>query len=251
MWRLIYTSTPSVRAGYYLGRLQHIFSLPFGNLSTRSFSVNRFKMTPATIAKYPEGTPFETGMLEVSKEPPHTLYYEVSGNNDGKPGGPGGGVSPSDRTYFDPEKYKIVLFDQRGCGKSSSSLEANTTWDLVADIEKLREKLKIDKWVVFGGLNFVASLCPNAPRSRERPDPTLMYIIVTERHFSSLPRSMVSRRRCWHFLYSHRTPLHREEYVAPVPEAERDDFIKAYNKLLNSNDEKVRLNAAKAWSKWE
>ncbi|KAF8699119.1 Proline iminopeptidase, partial [Rhizoctonia solani] len=199
-------------------------------------------MTPATIAKYPEGTPFETGMLEVSKEPPHTLYYEVSGNKDGKPvvflhGGPGGGVSPSDRTYFDPEKYKIILKDAHE-PQRSSSLEANTTWDLVADIEKLREKLKIDKWVVFGG-SWVAY-------AQTHPDRVKGLIL---RGIFTLRKSELD------FFYqngtSHLFPEAWEEYVAPVPEAERDDFIKAYNKLLNSNDEKVRLNAAKAWSKWE
>ncbi|CAE6415944.1 unnamed protein product [Rhizoctonia solani] len=207
-------------------------------------------MAPATIAKYPEGTPFETGMLEVSKDPPHTLYYEVSGNKDGKPvvflhGGPGGGVSPSDRTYFDPEKYKIVLFDQRGCGKSqpSSSLEANTTWDLVADIEKLREKLKIDKWVVFGG-SWGSTL--SLAYAQTHPDRVKGLIL---RGIFTLRKSELD------FFYqngtSHLFPEAWEEYVAPVPEAERDDFVKAYNKLLNSDDEKVRLNAAKAWSKWE
>ncbi|KAG8733341.1 hypothetical protein FRC11_007058, partial [Ceratobasidium sp. 423] len=181
-------------------------------------------MAPATIPKYPEGTPFETGMLEVSKEPPHALYYEVSGNKEGKPvvflhGGPGGVVSPLDRTFFDPEKYKIVLFDQRGCGKSQprASLEANTTWDLVADIEKLREKLNIDKWVVFGG-SWGSTL--SLAYAQTHPDRVKGLIL-------------------------------REEYIAPVPEAERGDFIKAYHKLLNSDDKNTRLNAARAWSKWE
>ncbi|KAJ1307934.1 hypothetical protein OPQ81_002011 [Rhizoctonia solani] len=207
-------------------------------------------MASATTAKYPEGTPFETGMLEVSKEPPHTLYYEVSGNKEGKPvvflhGGPGGGVSPSDRTYFDPEKYKIVLFDQRGCGKSkpSSSLEANTTWDLVADIEKLREKLNIDKWIVFGG-SWGSTL--SLAYAQTHPGRVKGLIL---RGIFTLRKSELA------FFYqngtSHLFPEAWEEYIAPVPEAERGDFIKAYHKLLNSDDEKVRLNAAKAWSKWE
>ncbi|KAG8740181.1 hypothetical protein FRC10_004620 [Ceratobasidium sp. 414] len=186
-------------------------------------------MAPLT-SKYPEGTPFEVGMLEVSKEPPHTIYYEVSGNKDGNPGGPGGGTSPSDRTYFDPEKYKIVLFDQRGCGKSqpSSSLEANTTWDLVADIEKLREKLNIDKWGSTLSLAY-AQTHPGRVKA----------LILRELDFFYQNGT------------SHLFPEAWEEYVAPVPEAERSDFIKAYNKLLNSEDEKVRITAARAWSKWE
>ncbi|KAG9000422.1 hypothetical protein FRB94_005435 [Tulasnella sp. JGI-2019a] len=100
---------------------------------------------------YPPIEAYEIGRLEVSVL--HSLYYEVGGQKDGKPGGPGGGVDEKDRTYFDPDVYKIVLFDQRGAGRStpSASIEENTTWDLVADIEKLREYLKVDKWVVFGG----------------------------------------------------------------------------------------------------
>ncbi|KAG9121961.1 hypothetical protein FRC07_001855 [Ceratobasidium sp. 392] len=157
--------------------------------------------------------------------------YEVSGNKDGNPainsGGPGGGTSPSDRTYFNPEKYKIILFDQRGCGKSqpSSSLEANTTWDLVADIEKIREKLNIEKWVVFGG-SWGSTL--SLAYAQTHPDRVKALIL----------RGIFTLRK-------------REEYIAPVPEAERDDFMKAYHKLLNSEDEKVRLTAARAWSKWE
>ncbi|KAB5594002.1 Proline iminopeptidase [Ceratobasidium theobromae] len=207
-------------------------------------------MAAPTIAKYPEGTPFETGMLEVSKSPPHIIYYEVSGNKDGNPvvflhGGPGGGTSPTDRTYFNPEKYKIVLFDQRGCGKSqpTSSLEANTTWDLVADIEKIREKLKIDRWVVFGG-SWGSTL--SLAYAQTHPDRVKGLIL---RGIFTLRKSELD------FFYqngtSHLFPDAWEEYVAPVPEAERGDFVKAYHKLLNSDDEKVRLNAARAWSKWE
>ncbi|CAE6436160.1 unnamed protein product [Rhizoctonia solani] len=250
MWRLICTSIPSVPARVaYRARIS-AYICPKSILTKRNLSSNRTRMAPATISKYPEGTPFETGMLEVSKEPPHTLYYEVSGNKEGKPvvflhGGPGGGVSPSDRTYFDPEKYKIVLFDQRGCGKSqpSSSLEANTTWDLVADIEKLREKLGIDKWVVFGG-SWGSTL--SLAYAQTHPDRVKGLIL---RGIFTLRKSELD------FFYqngtSHLFPEAWEEYIAPVPEAERGDFVKAYHKLLNSNDEKIRLNAAKAWSKWE
>ncbi|KDN48562.1 hypothetical protein RSAG8_02549, partial [Rhizoctonia solani AG-8 WAC10335] len=176
--------------------------------------------------------------------------YEVSGNKEGKPvvflhGGPGGGVSPSDRTYFDPEKYKIVLFDQRGCGKSqpSSSLEANTTWDLVADIEKLREKLKIvgpQNGLSLGGSTLSLAY------AQTHPDRVKGLIL---RGIFTLRKSELE------FFYqngtSHLFPEAWEEYIAPVPESERGDFIKAYHKLLNSDDEKTRLNAAKAWSKWE
>ena len=106
---------------------------------------------------YPEIKPYQTGMLEVGNG--HSLYWELSGNPDGKPvvflhGGPGGGSSPDHRRQFNPDKYKILVFDQRGCGKSTpyASLDHNTTWDLVEDIEKLRTQVsKVDKWQVFGG----------------------------------------------------------------------------------------------------
>ncbi|QRV75284.1 alpha/beta hydrolase family protein [Ceratobasidium sp. AG-Ba] len=190
---------------------------------------------------YPEGTPFETGMLEVSKEPPHTLYYEVSGNKSG----PGGGTSPSDRTYFNPEKYKIILFDQRGCGKSepSSSLEANTTWDLVADIEKIREKLGVDKWVVFGG-SWGSTL--SLAYAQTHPDRVKALIL---RGIFTLRKSELN------FFYqdgtSHLFPEAWEEYLAPVPKEERGNMMKAYHKLLNSDDANIRVPAARAWSKWE
>ena len=189
-------------------------------------------------------------MLEVSKQPPHTIYYEVSGNKDGKPvvfihGGPGGGVEPMDRTHFDPNKYKIVLFDQRGCGRSipNSSLEANTTWDLVADIEKLREKLKIDKWIVFGG-SWGSTL--SLAYAQTHPDRVKGLIL---RGVWTVRKSEVD------FLYQSGTsrlfPDAWEEYLAPVPENERGDMLKAYHKLLRSDDENIRLKAARAWSKWE
>ena len=118
---------------------------------------------------YPEIQPYRTGFLQVS--PVHSLYFEESGNPDGKPvvflhGGPGGGTSPKQRRFFDPARYRIVLFDQRGCGKSRphASLEDNTTWHLVADIEELRRHLGIERWQVLrivGELARAAS--PNAP----------------------------------------------------------------------------------------
>jgi proline iminopeptidase len=114
---------------------------------------------PATIRRtlYPEIEPYESGMLDAGEG--HSLYWELSGNPNGKPvvflhGGPGGGSSPEHRRQFNPEKYKILVFDQRGCGKSTpfAGLEANTTWHLVEDIEKLRTQVaKVDKWQVFGG----------------------------------------------------------------------------------------------------
>ncbi|KAG8891619.1 hypothetical protein FRB99_003454 [Tulasnella sp. 403] len=197
--------------------------------------------TPVTTLDailYPPIEPFETGQLKVSDL--HTLNYEVSGNKDGKPvvflhGGPGGGVSEKDRRYFDPKVYKIVLFDQRGAGKStpSASIEENTTWDLVADIEKLREHLKIDKWVVFGG-------------SWSHPDRVKALIL---RGIFTLRRSELD------FFYqngaSHIFPEHWDDYLAPIPESERDDMMKAYYNRLTSENDEIRTTAAKAWSTWE
>src|SRR5436190_11029508 len=113
-------------------------------------------MSPKRRTLYPAIEPYDTGMLDVGDG--HHLYWELCGNPDGKPvvflhGGPGGGSSPDHRRQFNPDKYKILVFDQRGCGKSTpyASLEHNTTWDLVADIERLREMVGVERWLVFGG----------------------------------------------------------------------------------------------------
>jgi len=179
-----------------------------------------------------------------------TLYYEISGKKDGTPvvflhGGPGGGISPNDRGFFNPEKYKIILFDQRGAGKSTptASLEDNTTWDLVKDIEKLRELLQIDKWHVFGG-SWGSTLA--LAYTQSHPD----------RVKSMVLRGILTLRKSeLRFFYqegaSHIFPEAWEEYLAPIPEAERRDLILAYHAQLNSVDEETRIKAAKAWSKWE
>jgi len=197
---------------------------------------------------YPIQEPFETGKLKVSEI--HELYYEVSGNKEGTPvvflhGGPGGGTDPSDRGFFDPKKYKIILYDQRGSGKStpSASLEENTTWDLVKDTEALRTKLGIDKWHVFGGSWGSTLSLAYAQAHPERVKS------LTLRGIFTLRKSELR------FFYqdgaSHLFPESWDEYVAPVPEAERGDMVLAYHAQLNSADEEVRLRAAKAWSKWE
>lgn len=197
---------------------------------------------------YPPIEPFEIGTLKVSDI--HTLYYEVSGNKDGTPvvfvhGGPGGGVDVADRTFFNPQKYKIILFDQRGAGKSTPSacLDENTTWDLVKDMEKLREKLGIEKWHIFGG-SWGSTL--SLAYAQMHPDKVKS---LTLRGIFTLRKSELR------FFYqdgtSHLFPEAWEEYLAPVPENERSDLIKAYHKLLHSSDEAIRLKAAKAWAKWE
>jgi len=197
---------------------------------------------------YPAIEPFQTAYLKVSDV--HTLYYEVSGNKDGTPvvflhGGPGGGTDPSDRQYFNPEKYKIVLFDQRGAGKSTptANTDENTTWDLVKDIEKLRELLKIDKWHVFGG-SWGSTL--SLAYAQSYPDRVKTLVL---RGIFTLRKSELK------FFYqdgaSHIFPEAWDEYLAPIPEAERHDLILAYHAQLNATDEQTRLYAATAWAKWE
>ncbi|TEB34593.1 proline iminopeptidase [Coprinellus micaceus] len=197
---------------------------------------------------YPPIEPYFTGRLKVSSI--HELYYEISGNKEGTPvvflhGGPGGGVDAADRTFFNPEKYKIILFDQRGSGKSTPSacLEENTTWDLVKDIETLRQELKIDKWHVFGG-SWGSTL--SLAYAQSHPDRVKSLVL---RGIFTLRRSELQ------FFYqegaSHLFPEAWEEYLGPIPVEERADLILAYHAQLNSVDEETRIRAAKAWSKWE
>ncbi|KZT52213.1 prolyl aminopeptidase serine peptidase [Calocera cornea HHB12733] len=197
---------------------------------------------------YAEIQPFETGTLKVSDI--HTLYYEVCGKENGKPvvflhGGPGGGIGERDRRFFDPAVYKIVLFDQRGSGKSTpaASLEQNTTWDLVEDTERIRKHLGIDRWVVFGG-SWGSTLA--LAYAETHPEPVKALVL---RGIFTLRKSELL------FFYqngtSHLFPEAWDDYIAPIPEAERGDMMKAYHKRLNSDDEKTRLTAARAWSKYE
>jgi len=197
---------------------------------------------------YPPIEPYEIGKLEVSDL--HTLYYEVSGNKDGNPviflhGGPGGGTGKEDRRYFDPEAYKIILFDQRGAGKStpSASIEENTTWDLVSDIEKLRERLGVDKWVVFGG-SWGSTLA--LAYAQSHPDRVKALIL---RGIFTIRRSELE------FFYqdgaSHIFPESWDDYLRPIPEDERHDMMAAYHRRLTSDDTRIRTEAARAWSTWE
>jgi len=198
---------------------------------------------------YPEITPYETGMLKIP-DSIHTLYYELSGNKDGVPvvflhGGPGGGCDPKDRSFFNPNKYRIILFDQRGSGKStpSASLEDNTTWDLVKDIEKVREHVGVKKWHVFGG-SWGSTL--SLAYAQAHPDRVASLVL---RGIFTLRKSELN------FFYqngaSHLFPEAWEEYIAPIPEQERHDMILAYHAQLNSVDDQTRITAAKAWSKYE
>ncbi|PRQ00509.1 prolyl aminopeptidase [Enhygromyxa salina] len=203
---------------------------------------------PGRRELYPDIQPHASGHLRVSHT--HEVYWEVSGNPNGKPvvfvhGGPGGGTSPTQRRFFDPAAYRIVLFDQRGCGQSTphANLEDNTTWHLVADMEALRELLGIDRWQVFGGSWGSTLALAYAQRHPER---------VTELVLRGI--FMLRRKELlWFYQFgaSEVFPDAWAGYLAPIPEAERDDLMAAYYRRLTSPDPHVRQTAAKAWSVWE
>lgn len=197
---------------------------------------------------YPEIQPYLEGYLKVCDI--HEIFYEVCGNPQGQPvvflhGGPGGGSQASYRRYFDPKKYKIVLFDQRGCGKSKpfSELRENTTWDLVSDMEKLREHLEIDKWAVFGG-SWGSTLA--LAYAQTHPE-------VTQALF--LRGIFLLRKKEIDWFYQEGASKLYPDAFAPylelIPENERHDLLSAYHKRLTSPDPKIRSAAAKAWSTWE
>ncbi len=207
------------------------------------------KKLPAEVL-YPPISPYRKGRLRVSAI--HNLYFEVSGNPAGKPvvflhGGPGGGSDGRMRQFFDPRRYRIVLFDQRGCGKSTphASLEANTTWDLVADIEQLRTHLSIERWQVFGGSWGSTLALAYAQQHPERVSELVL------RGIFLLRRSELE----WFYQSSEGAaalfPDLWEEYLAPIPKDERDDLMRAYYRRLTSNDTRERNAAARAWSIWE
>ncbi len=197
---------------------------------------------------YPEIEAHQQGMLDVGDG--HRLYFEVSGHPKGKPvvflhGGPGGGAPAKARRFFDPARYRIVLFDQRGAGRSTPAacLEANTTWDLVADIERLRTHLQIDRWQVFGG-SWGSTLA--LAYAQTHPE------AVTELVLRGI---FLLRRRELEWFYQHGAseiyPDCWEHYLAAIPTPEHGDLISAYHRRLVSSDPEVRLAAARAWSKWE
>ncbi|WP_374031315.1 prolyl aminopeptidase [Bdellovibrio bacteriovorus] len=197
---------------------------------------------------YPALEPFNKGMLKVSDI--HTLYWEECGNPQGKPvvflhGGPGGGVHPDHRRFFDPKAYRIILFDQRGSGQSlpCAELRENSTWDLVKDTETIREMLKIDKWVVFGG-----SWGSTLALAYAITHPERVKALVLRGIFLCRPSEIQ-----WFYQEgaSHIFPDVWDEYLKPIPENERHDLVAAYYKRLTHENAEVRLEAAKAWSKWE
>ena len=197
---------------------------------------------------YPAIEPYDTGTLKVDDR--HTLYFEQCGNPNGKPvvmlhGGPGGGCSDKMRQFHDPAKYRIILFDQRGSGRSTphADLVDNTTWDLVADIEKLREKLGVDSWQVFGG-SWGSTLA-------------LAYAETHPQRVTELVLRGIFMLRRWELEWFYQEGANRlfpdawEHYLKPIPLVERHDLISAFHRRLTSDDEATRLAAAKAWSVWE
>lgn len=197
---------------------------------------------------YPPIEPYDQGMLAVSDL--HSIYYEQVGNPDGKPvvflhGGPGGGCLPVYRQYFDPQRWRIILFDQRGCGRSRpfAELRENTTWDLVADIEQLRQTLEIDSWVVFGGSWGSTLSLAYSQTHPQRCKGLILRGIFMLRH----------KELQWFYQEgtSYLFPDAWQAYLAPIPMAERGDLIQAYYQRLTSSDPEVRRQAAIAWSTWE
>ena len=199
-------------------------------------------------ALYPEIEPYNSGTLQVSSL--HRIYFEESGNPEGKPvvflhGGPGGGTDPKQRRFFDPEAYRIVLFDQRGCGRSTphAELRENTTWELVGDIEKLRAHLGVERWQVFGG-SWGSTLA-------------LAYAQTHPKRVSELVLRGIFLLRRSELLWFYQDgasalfPDAWEQFLAPIPAAERGDLMKAYYKRLTGDDPEVRREAARAWSVWE
>jgi proline iminopeptidase len=204
--------------------------------------------TPERRTFYPEIEPYHVGTLRVSER--HEIYFEQSGNPSGQPvvfvhGGPGGGTEPRQRRFFDPAAYRIVLFDQRGCGRSrpNAELRENTTWDLVADMERLREHLGIARWQVFGG-SWGSTLA--LAYAEKHPDR------VTELVLRGI---FLLRKQEIDWFYQRGAdamfPEAWEEYLAPIPLEERGDLLRAYHLRLTGEDPAVRLAAARAWSVWE
>ena len=202
---------------------------------------------------YPPIDPYQHGMLDVGDG--QRLYWEVCGNPAGKPvvflhGGPGGNCSVDNRRLFDPAAYRIVLFDQRNCGRSeprasdpATDLSTNTTWHLVADIERLRTHLGVDRWLVFGGSWGSALALAYAETHPDRVTGLILRGIFTLRE---------SELR-WFYQEgaSHIFPDLWERYVAPIPVEERDDLLMAFHRRLTGTDREAQLAAARAWAVWE
>ena len=197
---------------------------------------------------YPSLEPFDYGFFEPSGE--HAVYYEQCGNPNGKPvvfvhGGPGGGGDVGARRFFDPSGYRIIIFDQRGAGRSrpGASLVDNTTWDLIADMELLRERLGIVRWLVFGGSWGSTLSLAYAQRHPESVSELILrgIFLLREKEINWFYQSGANE------IY----PDQWENFLAPIPPEERHDLLAAYHRRLISGDSEVQLTAARAWSIWE
>jgi len=197
---------------------------------------------------YPETEPYMTGWLPTGG--PHEIFYEECGNPKGRPcvilhGGPGGAINPTMRRFFDPYRWRMALFDQRGCGRSrpNASLEDNTTWSLIEDIERLREHLGVEKWCVFGGSWGSTLALAYAITHPERVESLVLrgVFLLTPREL----RWFYQDGACMLF------PDAWARFCAPIPEAERSDMVSAYHRRLTSPDRRVQAEAAAAWSQWE
>ncbi|MCV3765494.1 prolyl aminopeptidase [Rhizobium sp. TRM95796] len=197
---------------------------------------------------YPEITPFDSGTLDTGDG--HSIYWERVGTKGAKPavflhGGPGGAFSPSHRRLFDPALYDVILFDQRGCGKSTphASLDNNTTWHLVSDIETLREMIGAEKWLVFGG-----SWGSTLALAYAETHPTRVSELVV-RGIYTLTKAELD----WYYQFgvSEMFPDKWETFLAPIPEDERHEMMAAYRKRLVGDDKRAQIEAARAWSQWE
>ena len=199
---------------------------------------------------YPPIEPYKSGHLDVGDG--HSLYWELCGNPEGKPvvflhGGPGGASSPDHRRQFDPDKYKILVFDQRGCGKSTpfASLDNNTTWDLIEDIEKLRTQVAVvEKWQVFGG-SWGSTL--SIAYAETHPQRVTELVLRGIFLFQQYELDWLYRKGGASSLY----PDKWDEFVAPIPKSERDDLLQAYRKRLTSDNMDEQVAAAKAFAAWE
>ncbi|MGV8939514.1 MAG: prolyl aminopeptidase [Allorhizobium sp.] len=197
---------------------------------------------------YPEIEPFETGFLDVGDG--HTMYWERVGTKGAKPavflhGGPGGTINPNQRRLFDPALYDVILFDQRGCGRSTphAGLEANTTWHLVADIERLRALMGVEKWLVFGG-SWGSTLA--LAYAETHPEHTSELVL---RGIYTVTRPELD----WYYQFgvSEMHPEKWERFIAPIPADERHEMMLAYHRRLTGTDKAEQLACAKAWSTWE
>ncbi len=197
---------------------------------------------------YAETQPFASGWLSV--QGPHEIYFEQCGTRSGKPavvlhGGPGGAINPTMRRFFDPDRWRVTLFDQRGCGKSrpNASLEDNTTWTLVEDIERLRRHLGIESWTVFGGSWGSTLALAYAIRYPDRVDALVLRGIF-----------LITRREVQWFYQDGASMLFPDswaKFLAVIPPEERHDMVGAYHRQLTHPDRRVQAEAAAAWSQWE